>query len=217
MNRYITDIWKHIIDFIFPPRKDEIYTHSVDVESIVTLPSAPYIDERTHALFSYKDERVRSLIWELKYHKNKRVCTAVAPLLADLITGEVHERELFSKWHTVFLVPVPITNKKRRQRGYSQLEFLSSYLIPLLDQSITYDPTLLEKTKETVSQNKTTSRHERLTNLVGTMRATRNLALTQIVLLDDVTTTGATLAECRRALEEAGVKKENIIAFTLAH
>lgn len=212
MHNFLTTL----INWIFPPRRTEAIVSLVDTDNIMSLPKADSIDTHIHALFSYKDPRVSALIWEIKYHKNMRVIEAVAPLLADQILEEYSERNLFENWQQCLLVPVPSSKNKIKKRGYSHTELIAEAVARRLPKEITYSPKILKKIIETKEQNKLDNRSLRLKNLVNTQEVAGNLLpQTSVILLDDVTTTGATLAESRRALTAAGVK--NIFSFTIAH
>lgn len=212
----MTNLFSLLWNWIFPPRRTETIISLVDIEDIVSLPSATYIDEYTQALFSYKDPRVSALIWEIKYHKNTQAIERVAPLLADIILEEYAERSLFKNWENCLLIPVPSSLKRIKKRGYSHTELIAKAVAKRLPTAITYSPTVLKKVVETEEQNKLRSRDLRLKNLHNTQVVVGILLQhCSVILLDDVTTTGATLSESRRALKAVGVK--NIIAFTIAH
>lgn len=212
----MTNFLSTIIDWIFPPRRTEKLVSLVEIADILSLPRASDTDENTFALFSYKDPRVSALIWEIKYHKNIRAIEAVAPLLADMIMEEYSEKSLFGNWEHCLLVPVPSSSKRTKKRGYSHTELLAEAVAQRLPKEIVHSPKLLKKVVETAEQNKLPNRALRLKNLANTQEVEGGLLQhTSIILLDDVTTTGATLIESRRALQAAGVK--NIIAFTIAH
>lgn len=212
MHNFLTTI----INWIFPPRRTEAIVSKVEVEDIVSLPRAAYADEHTHALFSYKDPRVSALVWEIKYHKNIRAIEAIAPLLADIILEEYSERSLFENWQSCLLVPVPSSRNKIKKRGYSHTELIAEAVAKRLPESIVYSPHILKKVTETLEQNKLPNKALRLNNLVNSQEVVGSLPRqTCVILIDDVTTTGATLTESRRALAVAGAK--NSIAFTIAH
>lgn len=212
MTNFFTNLW----NWIFPPRRTEKLVSLVENVDILLLPRAKDVDENTFALFSYKDPRVSALVWEIKYHKNMRAIEAVAPLLADIILEEYAERSLFENWAHCLLVPVPSSKNKIKKRGYSHTELIAQAVAKRLPKSIIYSPGILKKVTETLEQNKLHSRSLRLKNLVNSQEVIGSLPPhTSVILLDDVTTTGATLLESRRALNAAGVK--NIIAFTIAH
>ncbi|MBX4189617.1 hypothetical protein KW785_03450 [Candidatus Parcubacteria bacterium] len=85
------------------------------------------------------------------------------------------------------------------------------------DNLLDYAPHLLRKEKHTESQTKTANKRERLTNIDHSMRVVTPSAVEgrSIILLDDVTTTGATFKDARRALKEAGARK--VLCVALAH
>lgn len=216
MFRIVKNIIHIIVDWIFPPRTSERIIHTLHPEDISLLPKAKPIDENTYALFSYKDPRVTSLIWEIKYHKNTHVLSLVAPLLADMILEEYAEKALFDNWHSCLLVPVPSTKTHIREHGYSHTQFICEALAHFLPPEIKYAPHALTKIIDTPKQHKLNDRNTRLNNLKNTQVVSAIIpAHTAVILVDDVTTTGATLDESRRALRAVGVK--HIFAFTIAH
>jgi len=216
MTNFISLAIATVSNWIFPPRRTERLVSLVEMNDILSLPRSIDIDNTTCALFSYKDARVSALIWEIKYHKNMRAIEAVAPLLADIILEEYAERSLFENWSQCLLVPVPSSKNKVKKRGYSHTELIAQAVAKNLPKSIVYSPNVLKKVTETLEQNKLPNRALRLKNLVNSQEVIGSLPEGAVViLLDDVTTTGATLLESRRALIAEGVK--NIIAFTIAH
>lgn len=110
------------------------------------------------------------------------------------------------------LVPIPLAPRRLRTRGYNQSEVLARALarkwrIPVL-------PDLLVRTRETPTQTALTP-GTRLANVAGAFDA-RRAARGALVLVDDVFTTGATLAEAARALEQAGATTMHGVTFARA-
>jgi ComF family protein len=127
------------------------------------------------------------------------------------------------------LIPIPLATKRLRERGYNQSEMLARSLarqwrIPVISD-------LLVRTRETPTQT-TLTPETRLANVAGAFglriddcglrignqpvkSAIRNPQFTT-VLVDDVFTTGATLAEAARALEHAGAKTIHGVTFARA-
>lgn len=127
------------------------------------------------------------------------------------------------------LIPIPLARKRLRERGYNQSEVLARALarqwrIPVLGA-------LLVRTRETPTQTALTP-DTRLANVAGAfdvrrdafdvwrrrlkINATRHTPHAALILVDDVFTTGATLAEAARALEQAGTMTVYGITFARA-
>lgn len=122
------------------------------------------------------------------------------------------------------LIPIPLAGKRLRQRGYNQSERLARALARMWRIPVTVD--LLIRTRETPTQTALTP-GTRLANVAGAFGVrnakweTRNLALRishfALILVDDVFTTGATLAEAARALAQAGATTIHAITFARAN
>ena len=111
------------------------------------------------------------------------------------------------------IVFVPMTEVRKRERGYNQSEEIAKALSKLVEVPIIYD--VLIKTKETDSQVGL-ERRERLKNVKGSI-SVRNRALIKnkrIMIVDDVMTTGATLEVLAEKLKDAGASE--VVAITVA-
>ena len=114
------------------------------------------------------------------------------------------------------LVPIPLAPKRLRQRGYNQSEALARALgrqwkVPVLTD-------LLARTRETPTQTALTP-ETRLANVAGAFAMSNDQRSmindhSTLIIVDDVFTTGATLAEAARALEQAGATQ--IVGITFA-
>ena len=123
--------------------------------------------------------------------------TATAPALAEVMQGALGAVSPDA------LVPIPAASSRRRLRGHSGPGLLASKLADRL--GVCCRPDLLAPARHLSSQ-KDLSREERLENVRGGFRA-RPAAGLDILLVDDVMTTGATLGEAARVLREAGARR----------
>jgi len=172
----------------------------------------------TLAIFDYKNPLMRQAIWELKYRGNKKIAALLADCLYDELAEEISERKAFENFTEPVLISIPISATRRRERGWNQTEILATALLKRGGSGAFFeiDTTILAKIKNTESQTKK-NRAERLESLHGCFEINlpEKIAGRNIILLDDVTTTGATFEEARQTLTKAGAKK--ILAVAVAH
>jgi len=110
------------------------------------------------------------------------------------------------------IVPVPISKLSRQKRGFNQTELLGREISKEL--GVKMDSTVISRVKETSSQVQL-SREEREKNLFYAFEVKNKKKVTNknIILVDDVYTTGSTCRECTRMLLEAGAAKVCIITW----
>ena len=193
---------------------DYLYPRGFDF-SPEELPRSAYDEEGVIALFDYGDPLVKEVVWDVKYRGNRETTGKLGPLLFDTLVAEMEERNLLEKHGPAFLVPIPISPRDRLERGWNQAELLAEALLASdAGKRFEYLPAGLEKVRETETQKKL-GRHDRLENLKGSMASRGRAAGRLAVVVDDVTTTGATFAEARRALREQGAAK--VICIAVAH
>ncbi len=108
------------------------------------------------------------------------------------------------------LVPVPLGARRGRERGYNQAERLATALGRLAGLPVR--PRLLARARETPTQTKLTPEARRA-NVHGAFRARDPLPAGRLVLVDDVFTTGATLAAAAEALAASGATRVEAVTF----
>jgi ComF family protein len=149
---------------------------------------------------------VREALHALKYRGERR--------LAPVLAGAMVERWRRAGRGGELLVPVPVHASRRRERGFDQAEDLAAAVARGL--GLPWAPALERRTR-TVAQH-SLGRAERARNLGGAfvVRADhRDVVMGRwTILVDDVSTTGATLTECAAALRTAGARA--VSALTLA-
>jgi ComF family protein len=118
--------------------------------------------------------------------------------LAALIVAQHGER--LRGWHPDLVVPVPMYWTRRLMRGASAADDLARGIAVGLGLPLRR---AVRRSRRTAMQN-TLPRGERRANVAGAFRAGRGVAGRRVLLVDDVTTTGATLAACSAALLSAG-------------
>jgi ComF family protein len=148
------------------------------------------------------DDSARKAVHRLKYEGWTRVTEAMALAM----------RRLEPLTEGVCLIPVPLGARRLRLRGYNQSERLAAALARTLALPVRTD--LLRRTRETPTQTALTP-EGRHANVAGAFRAERAHGLS-LVLVDDVFTTGATLAAAGAALDQAGAARVEGVTFARA-
>ncbi|HUD20724.1 MAG TPA: phosphoribosyltransferase family protein [Candidatus Saccharimonadales bacterium] len=154
------------------------------------------------ALFNYQDPAIGRLVKAAKYQKYP---DALRFLLLNY-RAQILKRLPAGDWQFTFVPSSPAHQKKR---GFNQAEVIAR---ALAGKEFSVFKTL-EKSRETEPQVGL-DRKDRLANLAGAFGATRKVGA-DVVICDDVITTGTTLKEAARTLRKAGVKR--ILAITIAH
>ncbi len=217
---FLLSLIESLIDFLFPKSKKVLVLENLTASQLLTtLPPATGPDEdNVTALFEYAHPVVKEIIWEVKYGGNKTLANTLGEVLYDVINQELAERNVLEKFDKVILLPMPISGKRRFERGWNQAELLAKAVKERdIQNYFKYYPGQLVKFRHTESQTKTASKSERKQNLAGSMKVMNPHAVENqfCILIDDVVTTGSTFAEARRALKEAGAKK--ILCVAVAH
>lgn len=211
--RMIRSALEKILDIVFPPSAIEREIRTLSPE---TLSEKLSISEHNGvtALFSYADPLIRQMIWRLKYKNDRRVAELFGEVLHDFLLEELADETIFSG-HTPTLIPIPLSRRRKHERGYNQVELVARTLAELDGVDVRTD--ILRRAKHTKSQTSLKSRSARKANVKGVFRVSEtNIPFpTRIILIDDVLTTGSTLREARRTLKDAGAKEVRCV--TLAH
>ena len=217
-----------ILEVVFPAYCVSCGKSGLDfcVKCLTESPSA----ERESAkwifpLFDYRHPPIKKAVWLLKYKGKKRLANIFAAVMYGRILEELSDLRMLENFKDAILIPIPLSGKRSRERGFNQAELICKELIKIeksnlrhgVDVNFTLESDVLIKPKDTVHQAHIENRTARLKNIVGSfaVKNTEKLKNGNIILIDDVTTTGATLSEARKILKQSGARK--IIAFTVAH
>lgn len=163
----------------------------------------PY--ERAVAYGSY-DGPLRDLIHLLKFQQVRPVGNVLGRRLAHTISA----LESTMPVGKIVVIPVPLHSRKRAQRGFNQAEAIASSALQKIERPERFElcTSILLRRLDTASQIGLT-RHQRRENLRGAfeVRNPTRIAKRDILLIDDVFTTGTTASECARVLLRAGAAR----------
>ena len=202
-----------VLDVLFPPtcvacNKPGSYLcsdcqHNIHYYSqLLPLKSASSLD----GLFALgkHEPPLQNLIKHIKYYGHSDMAKTAAHLLAIHLPMSFHNVDL--------ITAIPLHVRRERERGYNQSDILAKHLSTELH--LPYQR-LLQKVRSTLPQAGLT-RNQRLSNLERAFRChSDSLSGKRILLIDDVTTTGATLQEAALVLKQAGAAL--VLGAVLAH
>ncbi|MBL1434254.1 ComF family protein [Candidatus Wolfebacteria bacterium] len=206
-------MWNTILDLIFPPRDEDVLVRSLAPEDIHQLLSPRLVESTipsTISLLPYKRKRVKALIHECKFYKNKKATRLLAHALSSFLTEYVLDRvELAGR--NIVIVPTPLSLNRYKERGYNQVANVTNIASKTCSLPHKHILAKIRHTKSQVALN----RKDRLRNQRGAFMAEKVQRNTTYIVVDDVTTTGATLSATIEALQKAGAR--HIVPIALAH
>jgi ComF family protein len=202
--------WREV-GFIRPPLCDVLgmplpFDTGGRMVSAAALAHPPAYD-RARAVAHYAGA-MRTLVHQLKYADRHDARTLMGRWLTEA------GRELLTGADVI--VPVPLSRLRLLQRQFNQAALLAAELAR--QTCIAADPLLLVRTRSTRSQVGMT-RDQRRRNVAGAFSVPRHrrgkLPGRNVLLIDDVITTGATVEACARTLKRAGAARVDVLALAL--
>lgn len=220
--------WQTFLDVLFPPICLSCHAYiqsNEEKENLLCLgcfgrikiySNVFRIDPRFNliAVGSYENTALRELIHYFKYN--------------GFLAAQIPIEKLIIKWlernpalasslldSRFCLMPIPLHKSRLQKRGFNQAELIAGVLSRRLNLPL--EKNLLTRTRDTKSQIKMRSTKEREENVKGSIRTKEEREAPQyqnVILVDDVYTSGATMQEAAKALRRAGAKK--IIGFVVA-
>lgn len=208
---------KLVLDLIYPPRcpfcghvlevwEEEGLCHQCQKTLPWQLEVGKQVDfcERCFSPLWYRGS-VRRGMQQFKFRGGQIHARLFGTLMAQCLHDQWGEEVDCITW-------VPVTRRRLGERGFDQCELLAREVGKNLGVEVV---SALEKVRDTKQQARITSSSARQANVTGAYAAREGIDLTgkQVVLVDDVVTSGATMAECAACLRIAGA--ENVIGLTL--
>ena len=168
-------------------------------------------NKETFSLYSFKsDSDMQKIIHHFKYAG----FSDIGKLFGEILSKEILKSDINIQDYD-FICPVPLFKSKKRSRGYNQSEILSDTISKELNKI--HIPDLLKRTRDTKSQTgmNMEERKENVKN-VFELNKSYNIKSQNIILVDDVITTGSTVSECLKALKKGGADRILVISLAAA-
>lgn len=155
--------------------------------------------------YGYYGSVLKQLILNLKYKRDFSSGDILAGFLLEYIKDNV-------EYNKYVLSYIPISKKTKKTRGFNQCEYIAKKVAKKLNIEVVET---LVKVKDTTEQ-KRLNKHERIENIKGAFKVKKGIDISDynIILIDDVTTTGSTMMEATKILQQNSAK--NIKLLTLA-
>ncbi|MFT7644725.1 MAG: ComF family protein [Candidatus Paceibacteria bacterium] len=202
MHKLLTEFF----NFLFPPSGKEELLFKTKLTTLLTL-YQPGIFQNIKYLCPYSKPIVQAAIIENKFHHNQ---------LAAQHLGRILKQWVSTQTQKTLYVPIPLGKQRLRHRGHNQVETI---LKTIIDKAHINNK-LLQRRIETLPQSKL-SKTARQKNLQNAFQFIPNdtdfLNYSQIVLIDDVLTTGATLHAARTAITPHLPPNLSLVCLAIAH
>lgn len=201
---------KFLLNLFFPKKclgcgKADVYLCPTCFNKIEIIPKHEkqlYLDRLISAT-DYKNPVVQKLIKKFKYNYIKELATPLSQLLIKSITlcGKLYSP------HNAIVVPVPLYKTRERTRGFNQAELLAKQIAEHFNLPLETD--ILKRTFPAIPQVDVKDNEKRKINVkdVFSINPERSVARKNIILVDDVSTTGATLSEAGKILRQNGANE----------
>lgn len=156
----------------------------------------------------YQNQAIKNIIWFLKYKKWRNLTQIITPIINRYLNY------LKSDFTNFLIMPIPLHPERLKERGFNQSDLIAQILSQETNLKI-YNQSLkrIKPTKSQVELKDIGARSKNIENCfqLNNPEVVKNK---NIILVDDVFTTGSTINEAVKTLKKAGAKK--IIAFVLA-
>jgi competence protein ComFC len=209
----LISIYNFIVDILFPLKCIKCKTTGFYLcDGCTPTPHRREIEnnENIDAFFDYRDPLIKKVIWDLKYYNKKHASDVLGKNLYEYTKEDISELRILHSGEPFIIIPVPLSRDRLRERGYNQAEYIARAFVKNCDENIFELRTdIILKIKDTGHQARIHNKKIRLKNMIGAFSINKNINLKNriVFVIDDVTTTGATLNEIIKLLKKAGARE----------
>jgi len=194
-----------LLDALFPPSGDMLTVRNASPEVVLSL-TREQNNNGIVSLSSYQNEIIRALVHEAKFHGSSRANRLLATVFDAYIQNHIDDFDV--------VIPLPLSSRRKRERGFNQVTeilFESRYR-----KTLNISEQILVRSKHTAPQT-SLEKTERFENMKNSFRVHKadQIKNKHVLVVDDVTTTGATLRSARTSLIEHNPNSITLLA--LAH
>jgi competence protein ComFC len=211
LKRIIEKLWEALIEVVYPRenyciicREEDCFGICNTCKKSIKLIGKEYQDEIVS--YGYYGGVLKELILKFKYKDNFTAGDILAEILEEYIIKNFNYKEYIITY-------IPLSKKAKKVRGFNQCEYIAKKISRDLSIQIVE---VLIKTKETKEQKKL-KKDERFENIKDAFQIKKIIKNQKIILIDDVTTTGATLKEAHKLLKKFNLKDIKLLTLAKSH
>ncbi len=181
------------------------------------IPSPEHdLPEHIYALYEYRDPAIKKILTDAKYRGKFAGLNIFERVMYDAMTDIISEYSELNNYKNIMVIPVPISKKRFKERGYNQAEIITKSILRN-NSEYKLGNNIFKKIINKTPQASIHNRKERLLSPRGTFEISEHIKVKDCmcIIVDDITTTGGTINEMRRLLLEAGAL--TVVGLTIAH
>lgn len=209
MNNYPQQALKFAVDIVFPVRcigcgAYDMYLCPSCLARVRIKNDSDMVGKvQVFSATDYGDGLIQKLLKIFKYSFVKDLAGPLSEIVRVYIDNLPGSLGLFAG--NPILVPIPLHKRRLNWRGFNQSENLAQKISGIYGFELY--PSVLTRTKNSKPQADIESRDDRLGNIAGIFKCEEDLKGRNIILVDDICTTGATINECAKVLAANGAGK----------
>jgi competence protein ComFC len=189
----------------YAPEPDIIYN-----KFISNFPADELAVSKAFSLISLNENsNYMKLIYHLKYFGISKLGIDLGRELGSIL-------KYYNAIDYDYIIPVPIHKARRRERGYNQSENIALGISKTLDLSTNFNAIIRNKYTQTQTLLSKSERMQNVKNIFSFGTDCKSLKMKNILLVDDVLTTGSTLNNCALTLLEAGARRVDVATLLFA-
>lgn len=207
--KFINEIKEEFLDILYP-YKNKCIICNADFYGICPLCNKSIKRVKSHEeiiSYGYYNGALKKLILDFKYNRNFIAGKILSNYLCDLIEEKLNNIDC--------IVYVPSSKKTLKLRGFNQCEFLSKEIGKRLNIEV-FD---CIKKYDNIREQKSLSKEDRYKNMINAFFIEDNTKIKNknILLIDDVITTGATVSACEDLLKKQNIKTIKILTLAKSY
>lgn len=178
-------------------------------ELFENLSFIPNLHAATALFYFQKQGVVQSLIHQIKYNRKPEIGIWLGKWLGKLINEHPFDHKI--DW----VIPVPLHKDKLKKRGYNQVSLFGKAIAQNIGAKLHEDVLIRDKMSDSQTHK---NKHERYISVKNAFSVKSGITFENInvLIVDDVITTGATLEGCSKALQNAGAKSISVASIAYA-